>query len=829
MQQSSTTQQPDNSPRLRLERERRGHDAFARTRRRAYVENREILERIDRWAIGSDGRDRLDRPLVVTGEPGSGKSALLAHWAARFETDHPKTLLLSHFVGAGTFGSDLTGLLRHLMHDLKERLDIPEELAEDPERLPDQFLGWVPWLHGKRVVIVVDALNQLSGEDDPKKLLGWIPGELDNNLRILLSTLRGPLLDEIRSREWNELHVEPLSEAERREVARRFIGGESRFSNIRSGQIKQIANSRRSANPLFLRTSLEELRLRDRAKPKSGDTGEYLEADSLLTLFDRILERIESEFGLRLVSTAMRMIDASRNGLSREELADLCGVRTERIDKLLAALDYQLIRRDQLYTFFHDHLRQAVVHRYASSAQSRSAAHRRLGAYFKTHERHQRRAEEELHAWKQAGRFNELKESITDLDLVGYLWNSGQKYEVIEYWKDINEVSPTSIEEAYREPLQEVGRAEDRAAHLHHHETISQLSFDLAMFAETERILLQGLERVEEEEIDQKLRIRLRRQLGKALRESARWEEAEEILLDILAQAEDVFGFDSRETALILDDLATVYYHQYDFKRALDLHQRAWNSLRSLLGEDHVDAINAQINIAACYHGLQQYDHLNDLYKELLDRCERNFADDHPLTALVLHNHGMALQRQDRHSESRPILKRSLEIIERTYGKDHLEVAHRLRGLSTVDREAGDYEEAIQKSRRAVDILTKTYGPNHPDVASIVNAIATIYGKIGDYKRSEEHCRKALAIRKECYPAGHSSIHRAKLNLGNTLIKQKRVQEALPLFESSAVTMAKLFGRENKWSRIWVGRYIEVLRALGRDEEAQDMEREWID
>ncbi len=370
------------SRRLRLERERRGHEAFARTRRRAYVENREVLERLDRYAAGGplvETGDDLRRPLVVTGEPGSGKSALLAHWEARYQNDHPDTIIISHYIGAGTLGADLSGMLRHLMLELSERLDIPEEIAENPEDLPDQFLGWVPWLRGRRVILIIDALNQLRGDLSPNEILSWIPPELGESLRILFSTLEDSILEATRELAWNELTVEPLSEKERFEVARRFIGGESRYSGLRTGQIHQVTASRRSSNPLFLRTSLEELRLRNRNPSTDEKSDNYLEADSLQTLFDRILVRIESEFGVRLVSTALRMIHASRNGLSRDELVDLCGVRPERIDRLLAALDYQLILRDDLYTFFHDHLRQAVEVRYVSTLQSRKAAHRRLG------------------------------------------------------------------------------------------------------------------------------------------------------------------------------------------------------------------------------------------------------------------------------------------------------------------------------------------------------------------------------------------------------------------------------------------------------------------
>ena len=67
-----------------LTREARDHEAFAETRRRNYVGRSEYFAALDRFAAGDGG------PLVLLGESGSGKSALLANWLDRWRSAHPR-------------------------------------------------------------------------------------------------------------------------------------------------------------------------------------------------------------------------------------------------------------------------------------------------------------------------------------------------------------------------------------------------------------------------------------------------------------------------------------------------------------------------------------------------------------------------------------------------------------------------------------------------------------------------------------------------------------------------------------------------------------------
>ena len=827
---------PSEVTRSRLERERRGHEAFARTRRRAYVENPQVLARIDQYVIDDGVEDgatasaqsaRPIYPLVITGDPGSGKSALLAHWSARFQMDHPGIPVISHFVGAGTFGSEMTAMLHHVMHDLREQLAIPEEPTENAEELANQFLSWMTWLRRQRVVIIVDALNQIRQGVSPNELLGWVPPQLPPTVRILLSTLEGPILDEVRSRHWNELRVEPLSEAERREVARRFIGGEERFSTLRTQQIQKVAGSQRSANPLFLRTSLEEIRLLNSQQHHTDQAEEYLDADNLLTLFDRILARIESEFNPQMVSTVLRMIESSRSGLSAEELVAICGTRKVWINRFLAALDYQLICRDGLYTFFHDHLRQAVRSRYVSTNQSEKAAYRRLGTWFRSLPAGERRAGEELHAWVSAGKLDELQTSLCDPELFLWLWHNGHRYEVIRYWKEIRSGKEVGIEEAYSPVIDRVVNGGDIEEGVEVCEIAGRLAIDMSEYQEAERLLRRGLELWGRAAAESDRTIDLSLQLGITIREQGRLEEAEQILTALIDPAGKRFGEQSRAAGQILDALATVYYMSHEFGRALAIHEQAYEILHTQVGDDHLDTINAVVNVIACHQKLDELETAERMYTDLIARCERVLGPNHPVTAMVLHNCAMVYNETRDYPKMREFLQRAYQIALSTYGRDHPETGSRLLGLSTSHRILENFDEARAAAFEALRIYTRAYGPEHSRVITVVNNIATIFSAEGRYSESEEYCREVLAIREKTLPPDDTILLETKLNLSNTLFRQEKYEEAVEYMREPTRIMYQRLGPENRWSKIWMERYTLTLKALELNDELRAVEESW--
>ena len=151
---------PEGSQPDPLDHEAMDHEAYAQSRERVYIGRQEYFDRLDTYAsgdaassspsppagAGGEGRGEVgagNSPLVILGESGSGKSALLANWVARYRRAHPDALVLQHYIGATPYSADWAAMLRRLMGEFKRRLGLQQDIPDQPDALRSAFPNWL--------------------------------------------------------------------------------------------------------------------------------------------------------------------------------------------------------------------------------------------------------------------------------------------------------------------------------------------------------------------------------------------------------------------------------------------------------------------------------------------------------------------------------------------------------------------------------------------------------------------------------------------------------------------------------------------------------------
>ena len=451
---------PEDEQPSALEREAALHEAFARSRTGVYIGKQEYFDRLDAYVDNpSDGQG-----LVVLGESGSGKSALLANWIQRRCESHPNQHLIAHFIGATADSVNWQLMLRRIMGELKAEFDIPDEIPDDADALRSAFANWLHIVSAQcassPLVLVIDALNQLEDREGALDLV-WLPPVVPDNVRLVLSTLPGRPLEVIQKRNWLSLAIKPLDDAERRTLIHDCLAQYTKSLNAE--QTDRIANAPQTANPLYLRALLEELRVFGSHELLNERIDGYLQAPTIRDLYYKIICRWEQDYGgdTDLVGDALSLIWASRRGLSETELLELLGDADQSLPRaewspLYLAAEASLINRGGLIGFFHDYLREAVQDAYLPTPDHEQRAHLRLADYFAGCEPGPRRIDELPWQLAEAAAWQRLYDLLADLEFFETAWDFDQ-YEVKAYWARLEADSPLRMVEAYRPVLDASG------------------------------------------------------------------------------------------------------------------------------------------------------------------------------------------------------------------------------------------------------------------------------------------------------------------------------------------------------------------------------------
>lgn len=423
---------PEGSQPDPLARDAADHEAFAQSRARVYIGREEYFKKLDEH-VSSDRQ-----PLVILGESGSGKSALLSNWAIRFRENNPDTFLLMHFIGASPYSADWAAMLRRIMSEFRRRFDIQQEIPDKPDELRLAFANYLHMAAARgRVILILDALNQLEDREGTPDLV-WLPPVIPSNIRLILSTLPGRPLDELKKRGWQTLTIELFNHDERRVFIEKYLAQYSRA--LSPSRIERIASAEQTTNPLYLQVFLEELRVFGVHERLDERINYYLEAENVRELFGKVLARWEEDYEVDsdLVGDAMSLIWASRRGLTESELLDILGSNGQPLPKavwspLYLAAESHLVSRSGFINFSHNYLREAVCEIYVPNEDNQKAIHLHLADYFKEQELSLRKVDELPYQLAQAQAWKMLCDILTGQEFFMSAWQADE-FDVKAYW-----------------------------------------------------------------------------------------------------------------------------------------------------------------------------------------------------------------------------------------------------------------------------------------------------------------------------------------------------------------------------------------------------------
>ncbi|BES94311.1 NAHypothetical proteinT domain [Nesidiocoris tenuis] len=296
----------------------------------------EELEKIEAYMKGDS-----EKPMVLYGEGGCGKTSLLAKSAGLTSTEWfvgAKPICIIRFLGTTPDSSALTPTLISICQQISYNLMQPfDDIPDDIVPLTAHFKNLLTFATPQQpFVFFLDSVDQLTGTQDTNHV-AWIPTRLPVNCKLIVSCASEADNPEV-SKDYHILRkmidcgehfieVRALGEELAMQVIRMWMRTAKR--DLTNYQWRLVSNAiDKCSLPIFVKLVFAEIcRWRSYTKPQDTHLASTV-MDSIMMLF----ERIEKQHGRILVFHALAYITAAKSGLSESELEDLISLDDKVLD-----------------------------------------------------------------------------------------------------------------------------------------------------------------------------------------------------------------------------------------------------------------------------------------------------------------------------------------------------------------------------------------------------------------------------------------------------------------------------------------------------------------
>ena len=821
-----------------FERENLQHEAYALPRQRLYIGGDQYLAALDR-ALSEN-----KQWILIDGPSGGGKSALLANWLKSVSDREENIEVHAHYLGATADATDPIFLVRRLIECIQRMTESTDDLASDPDELLDSLPIWLAnasaWceMQGKKFLFVIDALNGLSDRRD----LRWFPRMLPKHIHLVISTLPGEVNNALLDKaDWSRVSVIPL-DAKTAELV--FTSYLSLFNKtLPDSLVVQVMAHELAVNPLFLLTLAEELRLFGEHEQLSHRLDHYLTSITVDDLFERVLERIEQDFGAKMLREIMTALWAARAGLREEEILGYLGLKPMHWAYIRNALGPTLIDASGRLIFAHDYMCIAVSDRYMAGNNTigqegqseealnlRRTAHKKLSKWFGQYAfkdgqsivSDERAAEEIPYQWQQAQDWKKLQTFLNSTSGFMSLIKYRSKSETLLYWRHVENNTSTRLKTYGKYLAQKWYHADPNKTgalillawieFLFYASRYKPALGSTIFLTRLEKYLSKDeLERAKLSKSDilisiseydkgvsllnELLETRLRKS-GERHPDTAKllnrlvaadyargsFGSAKATALQALSIQEKNLGIAHGETLQTLNNLANIDIELSLFKDAINRHQLVGENYKKRNGEYSVEYAQSLNNLGRAYEGEAAYEEAAHCYKKSIKIYQEVLGDYSTDILKPISNLGLLLFNFfNKTEEAKDYQTHALAIAESIFPDDHPEIARLLANLSVTET---DFAKKKAYVIRANDICKKKL-ENHPYTSASFTLLATIYSEERNFEGAFHCFEQAIEISKASTGKLSKSYADALRSMGDFLYRNEKSSIAVNYLEKA--------------------------------------------
>ena len=416
------------------EQRRLEQDTYILQKTQIYIPNSDDLGEVDKFIEDDD-----EQLMVVTGDSGMGKSAMLAYWVRQAE--HKGLRIIPFFQSAGRTESPLITILVYLISEITRYYELNEELLEgaDESQLIEIFEKVLKDIENKEeLVIVLDGINQAIDGASHAKQLKWLP-TLPANVKVIFSTLEDDeTIEPIRSRHAKEIKLYPMLADQKREL---IIAYFDKFrKKLDDKYVDMLLESKHvTDNTLMLTLMLDDLRRFGHYDNMEKYIREMVSSSTIDDFLDSLIERKEQRYDdMRcpgIVRDYLSIIALSEDGLAEQDIIGISAQPGLLWSYLYCGNRQLFINSGGRIHFSHQQVRRAVEVRYLKDSEYVKGIRNRILLYFNNHtDCKYGFYDEAAYQLSKLKRYDMLYKHLLDEDYLDHIFETNRQQTLMKYW-----------------------------------------------------------------------------------------------------------------------------------------------------------------------------------------------------------------------------------------------------------------------------------------------------------------------------------------------------------------------------------------------------------
>lgn len=743
------------------------HENIAKGHRAGYIPYGDFIDRINDW-LKSESRH-----IVVTGDPGSGKSSLIAEWLGLKDFSGYKVVY--HFIGSGLAEGSHLEVQRHFLTRLEHEYALEHTSEKEITSEDDDYIIELEKAlkeaenHGDKWLLIVDGLDHLQ-QVALTKLMIWFP-ELPSSAKVLFSTIPTDMTYKrlCEALGYDQLTLPPLSKEFVVEIVNDYLSNVGK--SLDPTLTDMISSNALFSNPYLLRMLLDELVTYGVHEQIGAHIFNYTTSKDKSDFYGKLISHAEEYYGQQRVKDIMTLIACTKNGLSDTSVMEILDLDPVDWAMVYGGLQRMFTFIDGKYVITNMDIHEALNSYYnyeENDYQTLTDYRKRILEYL---EKDGKDTDELAYMYWCTGELEKLHTFILDPKKAITLIQHGDKL-FASYWTSIMDATDHTLYEYLDVEFHDLP---DWDAD----EQIDYLSYILSLqFADIELSLRlkdksnQILIAKGKDDYNTQYQIASNYlTMAQDFLDLGKIEKAEKMIEKVECAFAKLGEKDYSEVYLTKGNIATAIG---DYEEALEMTLKAIKAAEETDGNVTWKYLN---NAGLAYFNMNLLEDAKLMFTQALGEIKKDMIVETPEGAIVMQNLGLSYYRAGEPDKAEDLYKKALEIYSLNLETSGINVALILNNLGVIYRDRDDNDEAMEYFMEAYDI---TSGISEITVQNglICQNIASIFEKNDDFNKAEEWLKKSVDAYWELVGIEHPDFQNSCFGLINAYEQLERYGEA---------------------------------------------------